>query len=311
MKLDEWLSIWLNKYMKLTIKQRTYHRYEDIIMKHINPLIGNYELEELTGEVLQDFVIKKRNSGNLITYNGLSDNTVLAIVSVLKQSIKYAHSIGLCKIEHTAYIKLPIRKEKPIIAFERSEQHKIEMYCLKSKRKNYLGIIVCLYTGIRLGELLALTWNDINFEKKLLTINKTVYTIKEDGKNYPLVTTPKTSNSIRVIPIPKELLVLLKKQKKESKSDYIIATRAGGIVQNRSYQKSFKSVLRKCKISHRKFHVLRHTFATRALESGMDVKTLSEILGHKNAIITLNRYSHSMMNYKIEMMNRIGKLLIV
>lgn len=308
MKLKEWLNIWLNKYQKTTIKLRTYLKYEDTINKHINPILGDYELENLTGNILQEFVLYKLNNGNLITKDKLSDNSVIAIVSLLKQALRQAVFLGITNIEYTSHIKMPTIKEKEITAFNRFEQQKLESYCLNSKR-NYIGVIICLYTGIRLGELLALTWNDIDFDKRLLNINKTVYTITRNGKNEAYIDKPKSRQSYRVIPLPKQLINVLKKSKNKSISNYVITTKIGGIVQNRSYQKSFRSILRKCDIPYKNFHSLRHTFATRALELGMDIKTLSEILGHKNSIITLNRYSHSLLEHKFELMNKVGKLL--
>ncbi len=308
MKLKEWLDTWLNKYQKTTIKFRTYLKYEDIINKHINPILGELELDNLTSNVLQDFVLYKLNNGNLVTTGKLSDNSVIAIVSLLKQALRQAVFLGVASIQYTSHIKLPTIKEKEITAFNRLEQQKLENYCLKSK-PNYIGIVICLYTGIRLGELLALTWDDIDFDKRLLRVNKTVYTITKNGKNEAYIDKPKTKQSNRIIPLPKQLISLLKKNKKESISNYIITTKTGCIVQNRSYQKTFKSILRKCNIPYKNFHSLRHTFATRALELGMDVKTLSEILGHKNSTITLNRYSHSLLEHKVEFMNKVGKLL--
>ena len=282
----------------------------DIIQKHINPILGEYELEGLTSNILQDFVLYKLNNGNLITKGKLSDNSVISIVSLLKLALRQAVFLGVSSVEYTAHIKMPTIKEKEVTAFNRQEQQKLENYCLNSKR-NYIGIIICLYTGIRLGELLALTWNDIDFDKRLLKINKTVYTITKDGKNEAYIDKPKTKQSNRIIPLPKQLIDVLRKNKKISTSNYIISTKNGGVVQNRSYQKTFKSILRKCNIPYKNFHSLRHTFATRALELGMDVKTLSEILGHKNSIITLNRYSHSLLEHKFEFMNKVGKLLDV
>lgn len=113
-----------------------------------------------------------------------------------------------------------------------------------------------------------------------------------------------------MIPLPFNILSHLKKIKKKSKSQFLITTHSNGIVSIRSYQRTFEKILKRCHIEHKNFHALRHTFATRALEAGMDIKTLSEILGHKNASITLNRYSHSLMNHKIVMMNKIGKMLV-
>lgn len=308
MKLNEWLDTWLNKYLKTAIKLRTYLKYNDIINKHINPILGEYELDDLNGNILQEFVLYKLNNGNLITNEKLADNSVIAIVSLLKQALRQALFLGISNTEYTAHIKIPMAKEKEITVFNRLEQQKLESYCLNSK-PNYIGIIICLYTGIRLGELLALTWNDIDFDKKILKVNKTVYTITKNGKNEAHIDRPKTKQSNRIIPLPKQIINLLKRKKKESISNYIISTKNGGIVQNRSYQKSFKSILNRCEITYKNFHSLRHTFATRALELGMDVKTLSEILGHKNSSITLNRYSHSLLEHKFEFMNKVGKLL--
>lgn len=308
MKLNEWLDTWLNKYLKTTIKLRTYLKYNDIINKHINPILGEYELDDLNGNILQEFVLYKLNNGNLITNEKLADNSVITIVSLLKQALRQALFLGISNTEYTAHIKIPMAKEKEIMVFNRLEQQKLESYCLNSK-PNYIGIIICLYTGIRLGELLALTWNDIDFDNKLLRVNKTVYTITKNGKNEAHIDRPKTKQSNRIIPLPKQIINLLKRKKKESISNYIISTKNGGIVQNRSYQKSFKSILNRCEITYKNFHSLRHTFATRALELGMDVKTLSEILGHKNSSITLNRYSHSLLEHKFEFMNKVGKLL--
>ncbi len=308
MKLETWSYIWLNKYQKLTIKLRTYLKYRDIINKHINPVLGKYELELINVDVLQNFILNKLDNGNLITNEKLSVNSVIAIFSVLKQLLKKAVSLGISNVEYTSIIRMPAINEKEITAFNQNEQRKIENYCLHSK-PNYIGVVICLYTGIRLGELLALTWNDVDFEKKLLIINKTVYTISKNGKNVAYIDKPKTKHSNRIIPLPKQLIDILKKIKKKSNAFYILSTKNKGIISNRSYQKTFQSILKKCNISPKSFHCLRHTFATRALELGIDIKTLSEILGHKNSMVTLNRYAHSLIEHKSKMMNKIGKLL--
>lgn len=309
MKLKEWLEIWLTKYAKHTVKIRTFLQYTEICDKHIIPILGEYELSELSASVLQEFVVFKLEHGNLINAQALSVNTVLGIVSVLKQALNEAVILGMVDKIYVSSIRMPPATEKEISAFEKSEQQRIENFCLNSVKANYIGIIICLYTGIRLGELLALTWKDIDFERKLLNINKTTFTVKQNGKRTVIIDIPKTRNSVRVIPLSAQLLRLLKMMKKQSKSEYIISTKAGGIVSERSYQRTFASILRRCGVSYRNFHSLRHTFATRALEYGMDIKTLSEILGHRNATVTLNRYSHSLMSYKAEMMNKLGKML--
>lgn len=302
MKLKELLELWLERYMKHTIKIRTYNRYKSICELHLIKDLGEYELEELKPNVLQDFLLKKID-------DHYSTNTIKGIVSVLKQALKLAITLEFVDKEYCSNLKMPSSEEKEISVFTKKEQQLIESFCLNHKKRNYIGIVICLYTGIRLGELLALTWDDIDFNSNLLTINKTSYSAKVDGKTQIIVDKPKTKKSNRVIPLPNQLVKLLKIIKKESNSKYVITTRNSGMVGNRSYQRTFKFILKKVNVPYRNFHSLRHTFATNAIELGMDVKTLAEILGHTNAMITLNRYSHSLLNYKIEMMNKLGKNL--
>ena len=302
MKLKELLELWLERYMKHTIKIRTYNRYKSICELHLIKDLGEYELDELKPNVLQDFLLKKID-------DHYSTNTIKGIVSVLKQALRLAITLEFVDKEYCSNLKMPSSEEKEISVFTKKEQQVIESFCLNHKKRNYIGIVICLYTGIRLGELLALTWDDIDFNSNLLTINKTSYSAKVDGKTQIIVDKPKTKKSNRVIPLPSQLVKLLKIIKKESNSKYVITTRNSGIVGNRSYQRTFKFILKKVNVPYRNFHSLRHTFATNAIELGMDVKTLAEILGHTNAMITLNRYSHSLLNYKIEMMNKLGKNL--
>lgn len=309
MQLKEWLSVWLEKYTKHTVKLRTYDRYKYIIEKHIVPKLGNYELDDLTGEIFQDFILSELENGNLNTGGKLANNSVIGIVNVLKGSVALAKTLKRVQRDETKEIKLLNQTEKPVTAFEKHEQERIEKYCLVSSKRNHIGIVICLYTGIRLGELLALTWEDIDFQKGIMNITKTTYRIKENGRPRIVVDNPKTKNSNRVIPLPKTLLTILKRIKKASNSKYVISTRTGGMVATRCYQRTYERILSKIGVSYKNFHSLRHTFATRAIEMGMDVKTLSEILGHKNPVVTLSRYTHSMMSYKTDMMNKMGKML--
>lgn len=310
MKLKNWLEVWLNKYTKHTVKLRTYGRYEYIIEKHINPKLGDYELEELSPVLLQDFVLDKIEHGNLKTNGPLANNSVIGIVNVLKGALSLAKSLEIIERDYTDKIKLPLATEKEVTAFDKVEQDKLVKFCLETKKKNYIGIVICLYTGIRLGELLALTWNDIDFNSGIMNITKTAYRIKENGTPRIVVDKPKTRNSNRIIPLPKQLIEILKQVKKKSNSLYVLSTRNGGMVGTREYQKTYQRILAKLDIPYKNFHSLRHTFATRAVEMGMDVKTLSEILGHKNPMITLQRYTHSLISYKTEMMNKMGKMLV-
>lgn len=311
MKTKQWLDIWLNKYVKHTVKLRTFDRYKYNVEKHINPELGGYQLEELTAGVLQDFVLKKLERGNLKTGGPLANNSVIGIVNIIKSALALAVSLEVIDKEYSKKIKLPAPTEKPVNAFEKHEQQKLEQFCLNSKKANHIGIVICLYTGLRIGELLALAWDDIDFANGLMRVDKEAYRNKQNGQWYTIIDKPKTKSSIRVIPLPKTLLAKLKEIKKKSKHEHVISTNKNTIVDTRSYQKTYERILKKLNIPYKNFHSLRHTFATRAIEMGMDIKTLSEILGHKNPVVTLTRYTHSMMSYKTDMMNKMGKMLAV
>ena len=275
---------------------------------HILPYLGDIELTDLTPFVLQKFITDLTTNGNKRTGKGLSPNFVKTILSVIQNSLKTAHLVGYLPEYSANKIKRPKIVEKQVECFTIQEQKKIEEAALSAKKDKYRGIVLCLYTGLRIGELLALTWNDIDFEKSILSVTKTCHDGNENGKHIRIIDTPKTENSRRQIPLSKTLVKMLKEMKKKSKCEFVIADGEKPIF-IRSYQRTFELLLKKLGLPHKGFHSLRHTFATRALECGMDVKSLSEILGHKNATITLNRYAHSLWEHKAEMMNKLSKML--
>ena len=277
MKYIDWLEQWLNNYIKPTVKQRTFEHYEDIVRRQIVPRLGGYELETLLPSVLQEFTAELCEQ--------YAVNTVSGIISVLKNSLKAARRTGFIDHEYSDSIQMPKSREKEVSCFSVADQKKIERAVFKSGKDRLFGIVLCLYTGLRIGELMALKWDDIDLQRGALSVNKTCRDRWQNGQYIRQLDTPKTVSSKRIIPIPKQLLPYL------------------------TYQKTFERLLIRENIPHKGFHALRHTFATRALECGMDVKTLSEILGHKNATITLNRYAHSLLEHKQEMMNKLGKLL--
>ncbi len=303
MKYNDWLKDWLSLYVKPTTKQRTYEKYKRQIEIHIAPYLGGFELSELTPLVLQRFIVD-------FGKNGLSFNTVSGIVSLLKASLKRAVQAGVTDKEFSSAVVRPKGKERQVECFSKEEQKKIERFISDKNNRKYFGIILTLYTGLRIGELLALTWKDVDLKKGLITISKSCRDDWKNGKYVKIIDTPKTESSVRVIPIPYRLLVHLEALKKTSKSAYVVEGKGKYGAEIRSYQNTFGLLLKRLDISHKGFHSLRHTFATRALECGMDIKTLSEILGHKNPSITLKRYAHSLLEHKTEMMNKLGKLLL-
>lgn len=304
MLYKDWLNIWLENFVKPSIKLRSYLKYKRDVENYLLPSLGNYEMEELSAIVLQKFTVELSNKN-------LSSSTINGIVSVLKNSIKSANNAEITSKNYTNSINRPKNKEKQIECFTKQEQQQIEKYILNNSNIKLFGIILCLYTGLRIGELLSLTWNDVDFNKSILLVSKTCYDSWKNGRYFKVLSSPKTETSGRIIPIPKSIISKLKEIKKIGNHEFVVPASSEYGMCVRSYQRLFENLLRKLKINHKGFHSLRHTFATRALECGMDIKSLSEILGHKNPNITLKRYAHSMIEYKTEMMNKIGKLLLI
>lgn len=308
MKFIEWLSIWIDNYVRPNTKESTYIRYRQLINNHIAATLGELDMDELCPITLQSFVTEKLYKGNIKTGEKLSASFVNMLISIIQNSLRTAHMVNAVKEYVGGKIKRPPKIEKQVMCFSLQEQKKIENYIFSSAKDKLFGIILCLYTGLRIGELLALRWEDIDFSNGLVFVSKTCRDATKNEKHIRVIDVPKTVSSQRVIPLPKVILSFLKKIKKFSKCDYLIADGVKPVFV-RSYQRTFELVLKKLKMEHKGFHALRHTFATRAIECGMDVKTLSEILGHKNASTTLSRYTHSLLQHKIIMMNRLGKML--
>ena len=309
MLYKDWLLDWLKNYVMPSLKDKTYNSYRDIVFNHLIPKLGEHSIDELSPLIVQRFVTELSQSGNIKTGKGLSPSTVNAIITVIQGSMVTANMLGITDSYEMDKIRRPKSREKPVECFTPSEQKLIEQAVMKDRREKMKGVVVCLYTGLRIGELLALEWSDINFQKAELTVSKTCHDGKNKNGTFCRITdTPKTSHSRRVIPLPKQLLPLLKEMKKKSQSPLVISGRKG-VISVRSYQRSFELLQNRLGIERKGFHALRHTFATRAIECGMDIKSLSEILGHKNPMVTLNRYVHSLMDHKRAMMDKVGKIL--
>lgn len=308
MKLKEWMPEWFEHYIKPAAKERTILRYGDIINHRLIPNLGNYELDQLTPIVIQRYITELIKGGNLKTGKGLSSNTINIIITVLQGGLYQAHILGYLPEYTGGKIKRPKVREKQVTCFSIDEQEKIEKAIMSDKRVKMFGVILCLYTGLRIGELLALEWSDIDFQKGEIYVSKSCHDSKKDGKYCRLIDVPKTEHFRRIVPLPKQLIPMLREVKRKNNSQWVVGN-GDKVISVRSYQYSFSLLLDKLNIDHKGFHSLRHTFATRAIECGIDVKTLSEILGHKNATVTLERYAHSMLSHKHEMMNRLGKML--
>lgn len=306
MKYSDWLNEWLECFVRPVCKDKTYISYSGIVNKYLVPKLGDYEVGQLEAVMMQKFVATLVTCGNARTGRGLSSSTVNLIITVMQNSLKCAYATGKTAKYVADNVKRPRIIERKVECFTAREQVKIEREIASRGNVKLYGIIICLYTGLRIGELLALKWEDIDFKCGLLYVNRTGHDGRDENGNYTLIcNSPKTATSKRCIPLSRQIIKLLRIIKSKSNSQYIISSK-GKPVLIRSYQRSFEKLLDKLGIEHRGFHALRHTFATRAIECGMDVKMLSEILGHKSPAITLNRYVHSFMDSKRKMMNKLG-----
>lgn len=305
----DWIYTWLLE-KKDYIKESTYANYSNNIFNHIIPKLGNYYLNELNHKVIQDFLLELSKNGRKDNNGGLAEKTIKDITIIIKGSIK--KGINEDKIKH---IELTFNypkdnKENKLYVLTKREQSKITNYVLENINSRNIGLLISLYSGIRIGELCALRWEDVDFKKNCLTINKTIQRvyIKDKNKNISkvIITTPKTKNANREIPINKDFLEILKKVK--SDKEHYILTGNEKYIEPRTYRKYFNKVLDELKIKHFNFHSLRHTFATNCISLGVDYKTVSELLGHANVNITLNLYVHPRYSQKKKCIDLVCKV---
>ena len=285
--VEEWLE---NK--KISIKESTYYNYVYVINKYITPTFENMIIKELQNYNFNDFVMELMEE--------LSTKTVRDILCILKAILCYANEEYDCNIK-ISKIKSPKLVQGNVTILSNREKGRLENYCIRVNTLKSMGILICLNTGIRIGELCALKWNNIDLDKKILYVNNTLQRVydKKQKKTKIIIDVPKTAKSIRQIPISNKLYEILKTIKNKYNDDNFFLTGSSEkFIEPRNYQKYFKNVLRKCRIKSYKFHTLRHTFASNCIEVGMDVKSLSEMLGHSSIEITLNKYVHS--NYKLQ-----------
>lgn len=306
MNIKELLIMWLETYEKERIKPRTYSRYQSIIELHLLPELGDVQIENLKCREIQEFLFKKKKKGNLRSGETMSSASVNLILTVLSMAFEYAVNMEFCDSNPCLRLKRIPDDCKQIEAFTREEQKKIENYITKSGDRRLFGILLGLYSGLRIGELIALEWQDVDFDKGIIRINKTAYRDKSKTGEWEFcIDKPKTKSSERIVPLPICIIDFMKEYKLTAKSEYVIENKKGERMSIRSYQYIFEKLTEKAGVRKLNFHAIRHTFATRAVECGMDIKTLSEIMGHKNASVTLNRYAHSMLDTKIAMMNKL------
>ncbi len=303
--LDEWLSR-----KRISVKESTYIRYKNSIENHIKPRLGRYNVAEINNIVIENFVSELLTIGKINAQGGLSPKSVTDILIIVKEVFDFAQANGFataCNFDNIQ-MKRPSREMRVLSC---SEMHQLIIVLLTDTDRCKLGVLLSLFTGIRIGELCALQWDNISLLEKTVKIDKTMQRLQTEteeavvnSKTKIHISEPKSFASIRIIPLPDFIIELLVNHQ-GTKKGYFLTGDTKQFIEPRTLQNRFKSYLKEADIDDANFHSLRHTFATRCIESGFDVKTLSEILGHSSVKITLDKYVHSTMEQKRANMNKL------
>ena len=321
--MSQWLREWLVTYALPTVKQSTYISYESYVRLHLEPELGTIKLADLSIEQLQKFFNHKKKS--------LAVKSLRNIYNMFHACLDQAVINGHILRNPIQGVKLPSAPKKEINILTTAEQTALHTAATTSNALSAFGIIFTLSTGIRLGELIGLQWCDLDPINHTIHIRRTVGRLQKVDADGNLISrtagvptteivarSPKSANARRTIPLfPKiwdDLMIYREKQKDMLRSQDIsltpttpiFSTATGLVYEPRTYEDLFKRTLKTAGLQDINFHALRHTFATRALEAGMDIKVLSAILGHAQASTTLNLYAHALPDHKKTSMEKMG-----
>ena len=308
MKYKTWASHWLKNYVEVLKKVTTWRCYESEIRLHINPSLGNLEIDDIQSKDIQQLITNLMSENNSITNKPLASSHVNLIISIIEESLScYFKTTSTNQKEY--YIKRPNQEHKEVKAFSINEEELFLQHILKNKKVKYYGFVLCSLTGLRLGELLALEWKDVDLDNLQINVTKTRSKGKDKNGMYTdTVSIPKSRSSIRKIPLTAFLVKLLHDIKSYSGGPYVISYK-GRYQCIRSYQKMFSDLLQRLNIDNKCFHSTRHSFATRLLEYGTNPKIISEIMGHSNPNITLKHYDTCFLNEKRKDLELLSKKL--
>lgn len=311
MKLKTVSLEWLES-LKPRLKESSIVKYRNILMTYIFPYFEEKTIDSIArGDIIKfsnELLLSGGRKGT-----GLAPKTVISIIFVIKGIFKYASIIADCDITHISEVTVK-QSQKQMRILSMTEQKNLSDYLLSNLSLINLGILVCLYTGMRIGEICALKWADISFNEQYIFVHQTMQRIQiceeKEQKTKILISAPKSNCSIRKIPIPDDIFGFIISAKCKSDT-YFLTGYKDVYVEPRTMQNHFKAVIKNSGIKEANFHALRHTFATRCIELGFDVKSLSEILGHTSVNITMDRYVHPSMELKQKNMNMFSKLFSV
>lgn len=291
--LEQWLWFWLNGPMTSRIKVSTYSSYQLRIRKYILPFLGHIKLIDLQSAQIQGFITH-------LSELHISGSSIRSILTVLKSALNQAVLDNHLLKNPCQNVTVKKNEAEDVRALTKEEQKKIESVSLKET--DCSAVMLALYTGMRIGEISGLKWSDIDFENNRIAVNRTLYRttmVDKERKTQVVIDSPKTKSSKRVIPIATNLKGYLLEKQARSASEYVIACR-GRYAEPRLINYRFKKILADAGLSHIHFHMLRHTFATRCIEQGVDIVTISKLLGHSSTKMTLDVYADSMWENRME-----------
>lgn len=308
----EWL-----KYIRPKLRDSSYIKYRNLVQSYLIPQYQKQMVDSITEDDIRNNCRILLTEGG-VRQDGLSRKTVADTLSVLRSILQYAKSQGIDTLCTGKEVQIG-RRPGELNILQKDEQERLCRYLTEYPSRRNLGIFLCLFTGLRIGEICALKWSDISFTKKTIHIHQSMQRIQIDGnseenvqgkKTAVMLGTPKSCCSIRTIPLPGNVQRFMELNFPD-RTGYILTGDENKYVEPRNLQRYFRRVLEKAEISPVNFHSLRHTFATRCIEVGFDVKSLSEILGHSSVSITMNRYVHPTMEMKAENMQKLSALFVV
>lgn len=301
--LSEFLLYHQNKSKESTVSQ-----YKRIIDLHIRPQLGDLQLQQITPFQIESYTHYKLNHGCINTDKGLSPKTVRDILTVLKSTLFYAEERGYYSCN--TKFSLPRKEKSKIDVLSKDEEHILWDYITSDFKQKQLGVLIALCTGMRIGEICALRWSDINIQNQTIMIHHTLQRISDINgmqKTRLIMDKPKSDASEREIPIMNVLLPYISQYKPTDSQNGFVLSGSSRPIEPSNYYTTYQRWLRESNIAPHSFHTLRHTFATRCIESGGDAKSLSEILGHSDVSITLSLYVHPSIEQKRICINSMNK----